>query len=232
LETENEIIKTSDVLLATDASLKHRLEARAGRSVTLLPNAVNARLFDPDHPLPRPPDLPEGEWVLLYHGALWGEWFDWDLLADILMDAPTDQVVLIGDYAGQCPFSPPDNLHFLGLKPQRSLPAYLQHSHVAIIPWKVNEITQTTSPLKLYEFLSMHKPVVAPDLPPLRGVPGVFVSEDRQAFLDNLRRVRHLEVSRRDVDRFARENSWQVRIDLLLDRLEKARAGRMRQEPK
>jgi GT2 family glycosyltransferase len=232
LETENEIIKTSDVLLATEASLKDRLEARTGRSVTLLPNAVNARLFDPDHPLPRPPDLPEGSRILVYHGALWGDWFDWDLLADILTDAPTDEVVLIGDYAGQCPFSPPDNLHFLGLKPQRSLPAYLQHSHAGFIPWKINEITLTTSPLKLYEYLSMRKPVVAPDLPPLRGVPGVFVSEDRQAFLDNLRRVRHLEVSRRDVDRFVRDNSWQVRIDLLLDQLEKARAGRTGQEPK
>ena len=224
-EIEDQIIDRSDLLLATEASLQHRLEEHAGRSVTLLPNAVNARRFNPDRPLPRPPDLPEGNRILIYHGALWGDWFDWDLVEDILRQFPADDVVLIGDYAGQCPFAPPANLHFLGLKPQTSLPGYLQHSHVAIIPWKNNEITRTTSPLKLYEYLSMHRPVVAPDLPPLRGVPGVLLSEDKEGFLRNLQRARRLVVPRQGVDRFVQENSWQVRIDSLLHQIERARAG-------
>jgi glycosyltransferase involved in cell wall biosynthesis len=182
----------------------------------LLPNAVDLRLFNANRSYPRPADLPAAEWTLIYIGALWGEWFDWELLTESARRYATASVVAIGDYRGQCPHKLP-NLRFLGLKPQRDLPAYLAHSSVAIIPWKVNEITCATSPLKVYEYLAMRKPVVVPNLPLLSGLPFVFCSRDGEAFLHNLTVARQAQVPGEALESFLTGNSWQKRVDQIVD---------------
>ncbi len=221
-DIEKQVIEHSQVLVATEESLLERLEVLSQRPAALLPNAVNSLLFDPNHPHPRPEDFPDGEWAIIYIGALWGEWFDWELLTGIAMAYPQASVVVIGDYRGQCS-QPPTNLHFLGLKAQQSLPAYLAHSQVAIIPWVVSPITQATSPLKVYEYLSMRKPVVAPDLTPLRDLPGVLTARDRSDFTAKVEAARRLELPLEQIDAFTAENSWQARVNQLLELVETAR---------
>lgn len=220
-EIEKEVIAASQVLIATEASLLERLEKLSGRPVTLLPNAVNSYLFDPNRDYARPPDLPLSEWTIIYIGALWGSWFDWELLTEIARAYPQAGVVVIGDYRNQCP-DPPLNLHFLGLKAQNTLPAYLAHSDVAIIPWLVNAVTQATSPLKVYEYLTMRKPVVAPELRPLQGLPGVFLAKDRQDFIARIAAARHFQLPREEIDAFAAQNNWAARLDLLLKLIQSA----------
>jgi hypothetical protein len=212
---EREMIRISDGLIATADTLKEKLEAIGGREAALIPNAVNSRLFEPQRSYQRPADLPKAERIAIYIGALWGDWFDWDLLVAIANHHPKTAVVVVGDYRNQCP-NPPANLYFLGLKAQTALPAYLVHSDVAIIPWKVNNITQATSPLKLYEYLAMHSPVVAPDLIPLRGIPGVFLARDTDDFIRLVGEVRKDALPSDEIDHFINDNDWPARIRQLL----------------
>jgi len=217
---EAEIIKSSQVLLATTPILAERLSRMSHISVELLPNAVNTQLFNPDRFYGRPSDLPESEWTAIYSGALWGEWFDWNLLTEVAIKYPEAAIIVIGDYKGQCPIKLP-NLHFLGLKPQRVLPAYLAFSDVAIIPWKVNKITQATSPLKIYEYLAMRKPIVSPEINPLRGIPGVYLARDQSDFIDMVGEVRKTILPLELISRFTTENNWQTRVNHLLDLIHK-----------
>ena len=214
--TEKEVINASQVMVATETSLAERLEKLGQRPVTLLPNAVNSLLFDPARPYPCPADFPQSPWSIIYIGALWGQWFDWELLTAIARRYPEASVVVIGDYRGQCS-DPPANLHFLGLKPQRSLPAYLAHSSVAIIPWIVSPITQATSPLKVYEYLAMGKPVVAPDLKPLQGLLGVLLAKDREDFIISVDLAHRMELPLQEMAAFTAQNNWQARVEKLLD---------------
>jgi glycosyltransferase involved in cell wall biosynthesis len=218
-ETEQEIIDKADHLVATASFLAERLQNLSGRSVLLLPNAVNTRLFVPNRPYKRPPDFPRGKWSMIYIGALWGNWFDWDLLIRLSDRYPEAKIVVIGDYRGQCP-EKRSNLHFLGLKPQRELPPYLAYSDVAIIPWKVNEVTLSTSPLKVYEYLAMKLPVVAPDLPPLRGIPGVWLASNPNEFIELTSQVRWSSYPTLEVEKFVAENSWIERVKSLTKLLE------------
>ncbi len=220
-ETENEIIGASQVLVATVPTLAECLSAQSSRNVVLLPNAVDRHLFDPRKLYPRPADLPSADWIAIYVGALWGEWFDWDLLVEIARQNPHAAVVVIGEYQGQCPVHLP-NLHFLGLKVQKELPAFLAHSHVAILPWKINRITQATSPLKVYEYLSMHKPVVAPNIAPLRGLPGVWCASNKEEFIARLNEARAKAFPSAAVTRFIELNNWQVRVENLIAAIEQA----------
>jgi hypothetical protein len=88
---------------------------------------------------------------------------------------------------------------------------------VALIPWKVNDVTQATSPLKLYEYLAMHRPVVAPLLNPRAGIPGVHLARDANEYLHLVERVRMEKFPVSEVDAFIRMNNWQERITRLLD---------------
>lgn len=221
-QIDGQIIAASQVLTATTPSLQERLEKQSGRPVTLLPNAVNDRLFDPNRAHARPRDLPSGDWLAIYIGALWGEWFDWELLGRIAAEYPRANIVVIGDYRGQCRKAPP-NLHFLGLKAQSDLPAYLAHSDVAIIPWKINPITDATSPLKVFEYLAMHKPVVAPAIAPLRDMPGVWLARDSSEFIRRIDEARSSVFPTARVDDFISANRWECRIDQLIPLVQSAR---------
>ena len=218
---ERRVISLSDVLVATATPLAARLATMSGRDVTLLPNAVNTDLFDPERPWARPPDLPPAPWSMIYVGALWGDWFDWDLLRRLALDYPDAAVVMIGAYQNQMS-RPPANVHFLGLKAQTELPAYLAHAEVAIIPWKANAITHATSPLKVYEYLAMRRPVVAPRLDALEGIPGVLLSDGPDTFVGNVGRARGTPLDAATVDAFVRDNAWPARIRTLLGLIARA----------
>ena len=97
-----------------------------------------------------------------------------------------------------------------------ALPGYLNRTRVAIIPWKENEITYATSPLKLYEYLAMHLPVVVPNLPLLKNIPYVFPSSGQIEFVHNIKIASEVKIDGNEIDRYVRDNSWQARIRVLL----------------
>ncbi len=219
-EMEEQIIKLSTHLVATLPGLASRLENISGREALILPNAVNAHLFDPSREYLRPTDLPAGRRILVYVGALWGEWFDWNLLEYLADSLPDAQIVLIGDYRGQAPFQK-GNVHFLGLKAQKELPAYLAHADAALLPWKVTAITQATSPLKIYEYLAMRLPVVTPCLEPLRDMPGVFACISREEFSRMAGSVSRDQLDEEVMAGFIQRHNWSSRIDELLGYLDR-----------
>jgi glycosyltransferase involved in cell wall biosynthesis len=217
---ERRVIALSDVLIATAAPLASRLAAMSGREVTLVPNAVNTDLFDPGRCWERPADYPAAPWSMIYIGALWGDWFDWELLRRLAFAYPEAAVVMVGDYQDR--MASPANVHFLGLKAQADLPGYLAHADVAIIPWKTNAVTHATSPLKVYEYLAMRRPVVAPRLDALAAIPGVHLSSDTDAFVRNVGRARGAPLDPGIVDAFVARNSWPARIATLLGLIARA----------
>jgi glycosyltransferase involved in cell wall biosynthesis len=214
-DIENKIIQHADQLIATAPALVDHLKKISNRPVTFLPNAVNLRLFSIDRKYTRPTDWPDHEWAVIYTGSLYGSWFDWDLLLEVARHYSDAAVVVIGDYLGQCPVDLP-NLYFLGLKANRDLPAYLAFSTVAIVPWKINKITLSTSPIKLYEYLAMGKPVVTPDLAPLKDIPGLFCVRSHEEFILAIGLARKAAFDVDTISKFVQENSWQARVDVLL----------------
>lgn len=201
--------READVVVATAPKLQERIHTLSGRHALLVRNAVNIGLFDRTRRYERPADVPPGRRVITYVGALWGSWFDWELLERIATESPEDAVMVIGDYAGQF-VGRASNVHFLGLKPQTSLPAYLAYSDVCIIPWRANKLTEAVNPLKVYEYLAMGKPVVATAIDGLRGIPGVSLANTAEQFVNEVARAS--SVGQFELDAFLAENSWQARL--------------------
>jgi len=218
---ERQIVDFCNAFTATAPSLQEHLQQLTSKRVTLVPNAVNHHLFDPLTNYSRPSDLPPYKRVMLYSGALWGEWFNWDLLEKIAKKYPDQMVCVIGDYRGQFTSSC-ENLKFLGLKPQTALPAYLAYTDVTIIPWKVNQITLSTSPLKIYEYLAMHCPVIAPNIAPLRSIPGIWLAEDENEFIRLAGRIGRSKINLKQIDTYIQNNNWSTRVDRMLSDIFKA----------
>jgi len=102
----------------------------------------------------------------------------------------------------------PDNVEFLGLKPQHDLPGYLQTMSVGIIPFLVTPTTHAVSPLKAYEYLASGVPVAAPPLRTLAGLHGVHVDDDLVSAVRSA-----LGAPRPDRQRALTEHGWEGRVD-------------------
>ncbi len=116
------------------------------------------------------------------------------------------------------------NVHFLGLKGRSTIPGYLAHLEAALIPYKINRLTEGIYPLKLHEYLAAGKPVVATPIPSLLGMgDAAYLAGDGPSFVEALRRAINEddEGRRRRRMEMARSQSWEARtseISRLLER--------------
>jgi GT2 family glycosyltransferase/glycosyltransferase involved in cell wall biosynthesis/polysaccharide pyruvyl transferase WcaK-like protein len=155
----------ADVLVVTGQGLRERHEA-AGRKPVLVRNGADFDLFSAARSrgylegIPRP--------IIGYFGAI-ADWFDYDLLFEVAQSRPGYSFVLVGGFGLEekpkhseaLRLKELPNVHLLGHKPYPEIPAYLAEFDVCTIPFVLNEVTKATDPVKLYEYLSQGKPVVA-----------------------------------------------------------------------
>jgi glycosyltransferase involved in cell wall biosynthesis len=109
-----------------------------------------------------------------------------------------------------------ENVHLLGGKPVAELPAYLKGLDVALIPYKLDELTRNIFPLKLYEYLAAGVPVVAAALPELKPFVGTVALAKRPAdYPDLVRGVLATDTpeSRKERAAAAAGNTWEERVD-------------------
>jgi GT2 family glycosyltransferase len=108
-----------------------------------------------------------------------------------------------------------ENVRLLGNKPYADIPSYLYDFDACLIPFLLNQVTKATDPVKLYEYLSLGKPVIATDMAELSQCGDLlYIGKDAGEF------ARHLDtaLAERDPDlvqrriEFARANTWTSRV--------------------
>lgn len=182
-----------------------------------LANAVDEELFCGLKEYDKPWDLVTDKVTLLYYGSLWGEWFDWDLVIDLAIKNPRYSINIIGDYAniGRIMNICPHNIHFLGLKKQIELPSYLKYVDYAFIPFKVDEIGEYVSPLKIFEYISMYTNVLSTSLPDVKGYPNVYCGDTWEEW-DKIIKENH-KVNIENADDFIENNTWSSRVSSMIE---------------
>ncbi|HJS18689.1 MAG TPA: glycosyltransferase, partial [Anaerolineales bacterium] len=214
LEPEAEIIQKSDLVLATSHLLFNE-KSRLNTNCLLVPNGA-----DFDHFNYSPENLPEEligipKPIIGYYGAM-SDWLDTELIRHLASARPDWSFLLIGriESADISPIKDLRNVHLLGEKPYELLPGYLQQFDTCIIPFKKNPLTEATNPVKLFEFLSAGKSIVATDLDELRYYREyVRLASSPEEWLVAielaLTAYQPLEVEKRMS--FARQNTWDER---------------------
>lgn len=225
------LLRDSDLVTASAHRLCENVE-KYRSDVLSLPNGVDFDHFQRDPAnLVFPQDIAsiqkEGRPIIGFYGAFAG-WFDYALLADLATGRMDLNFVLIGtkhdsslEESGLLKVA---NVHYLGPKPYSELPNYLASFDVAILPFKVNRVTQSTSPIKLFEYFAGGKPVISTPLREVMQYDAAFIGRDSREFSNWI----DVALSRNkdllfiaELKETARQNTWEERAEQILSAMEK-----------
>ncbi len=188
-----------------------------------------ARALQPDLPLPR--ELESITRPRIGFFGLINDWIDLELVAEVARRRPEWSFVFLGrTEIPVAAFASVRNLHFLGRKPYGDLPAYCRGFDAAIIPMKMNRLTQNVNPLKLREYLAAGLPVVATPLPEVRmDYEDVLIAdgaaEFESAVASALTRAGH--EARRRRSESVRSESWPSKVERITGALEQVLKEKM-----
>lgn len=165
-----------------------------------------------------------GKPIVCYYGAL-AKWFDYELVKKI---AATDKysVVLFGmkyDESFNENLKGVKNVYFLGPRDYSVLKYYARACDVLTIPFLINDITRSTSPVKIFEYMAMHKPIVTTDMNECRKYGSVLIGRTHEEFIELLDRAMTLRSDpdyMAQLDRDARNNDWSMKAKAIIDILD------------
>ncbi len=192
-DTWLETLKRADVISVTSPTLKKQIEAMCPAQAHVISNGVEYEAFASGNGRERPEDLPQGNPIVGYVGAV-NIWFDFDLLKYLLGKMPEINFVVIGrehpETKRQLHFlSSFKNFFFLGFRPYSTIPSYLRFFSAGVIPFQRSELTTAVNPVKLYEYSAAGILTVATDfsedLKEFENL--IFVSHSYEEFAANVR---------------------------------------------
>lgn len=163
-------------------------------------------------------------------GAISGYKIDFRLIRHIAEARPDWSIVLIGEVGEGDPWTDSSllrglpNLHLLGPRSYKKLPAYLKGFDVAMLPNHVNEYTDAMFPMKFFEYLAAGRPVVSVDLKAIREFADVVsIADTPEGFIHAIDGI--LAGGAPELDRrlaVAREYTYEARTRRMLSLGEEA----------
>lgn len=233
---EERLLAEADLTIVTSPRLWETKRARA-RRIVLVPNGVDYAAFAAarNSPAPEPADLraiPRPRLAYVGHVSLR---LDLPLLAEVARARPEWSLVLLGSVwergceAEMANLRALPNVHFLPPREGPAVPAYLVACDVGLMPYRINQETESVSPLKLYEYLAAGLPVVSTDVPAAREVvPLVSIAAGSKGWVEAIASA----LAERDPARrkarlaLAAANDWERRMEELSAAIEAALAAK------
>jgi glycosyltransferase involved in cell wall biosynthesis len=172
------MLATSDVTIVTSSRLLKRYKPMA-RSIHLLQHGTDISIFKPvfdgfvePHEMFR--DLCGTK--IGYYGAL--HKLDYDIIRCVAESKPNWNFVFVGPKNFIKPGFEnnflPSNVRFVGPLDRVDLPKFLAALDVFWMPFVVNELTKSMSPIKIFEVMSSGLPIVSTDLEECRDISKEF----------------------------------------------------------
>jgi glycosyltransferase involved in cell wall biosynthesis len=142
---------------------------------------------------------------------------DTELIAEVARLRPNWHWVLLGLKSNLVRVAAP-NIHFLGSKPYRNLPQYIQQFDVCVLPWReTNAFTSYGSAIKVREYLATGKPVVMAPLYEYLQTPGLRFYRGAQEFMTQVETAMKEDTPALAAQRQAvvKEGTWDERASQL-----------------
>lgn len=223
---------TENVLVVSTAKkLKDIADGFRGKNENniLAPNAVNLEDFKKyGHEIGKEiqPIVKKKKPIIGYYGAL-AKWFDYKLIEQLAREREEYEIVLIGmDYDGsygKSNLKNYSNVSYLGMIDYKDLINYSKCFDVCMVPFIKNDITDSTSPLKIFEYMALEKPIVTTDINECKNYNSCMVSKDADEFIKNIDKSLNLGLKDRNyfktLKREAEENTWDNRAELIKESL-------------
>lgn len=239
---EKKIIKNSAMVMAINENLRDYIVSFAtDLSLTkVIPGGVDFQRFDPlkIDPLPvrQKYGISKDNLVLFFMGWI----YPFSGLKEVISDIPKIKVkypniklmiVGDGDYYPQLKKIIKDNdvldhVILTGRRPFEEIPQLIAVADVCLLPAYNNEIMRDIVPIKMYEYLAMHKPVISTKLPGVmrefKDVNGVIYVDKPEDVINKATQLSKLDIQRIGLmaKRFIKKYDWDTIVSQFEDLLE------------
>lgn len=168
----------------------------------------------------------ETDVIVGYYGAI-ADWFDFELLYYCAERFSNWTFLLVGQvYPSVMSIEKRlfniKNIKIWSRQDYSKLPYLLSKFDVAIIPFKINDITRSTSPVKIFEYMAGGKPIVSTDLPECRKYSSILIGKSHEEFGQKLEEATGLKCNHDYMNLLlyhAKNNTWDDRVITVLDEL-------------
>lgn len=217
---EKHLVIQSDLVITVSESLYNE-KLRLNANTHFIPNGADYSHFSkallPETQIPK--EIRALRHPMIGFIGMIGIRFDANTLRSVAQARPDWSIVLVGEVNKKerslALLMQMPNVHFLGMQPIEKLPSYLKAMDVCLIPYKKNSFTDNCFPLKLFEYLSAGKPIVASQIPSLNKYTRyVYLSNNAEEYLKNIELALSINSAGIVGDRvaFAEANSWDSRL--------------------
>lgn len=232
LEKHNFLLQNEKCyVVATANKLLKDVENIRNKNYILATNGVTLKDFTVPTKLPVPSEIKhlkkDYSKIVGYYGAL-AKWFDYELLDKAAKAYPDYAFVLIGieydDSLKNSQILNNPNVHFLGKIDYNMLIQYSSQMDLLTIPFLINEITESTSPVKLFEYMATQKPILTTAMKECKKYKSVNIAKTHEDFIRKIPEViakgqdsKYLNLLLKE----ASKNTWGQKSNDIIDMLSK-----------
>lgn len=211
---EKKIIKEADAVFVTANNLLEKKKILRN-DLVYLPNGVELNNFIRyEYSVPKE-YFDNNRKRCIYMGSI-DNWFDLNLVLFCADKLKKIDFYLIGpskiDISELNKFN---NIHILGKRNYKDIPNYLQNCDVGIIPFQVNNLTNSITPIKLYEYMSVGLNVVSTNFKEMNYINSpAFIAKNYDEFCNYIEHaIENKDKNREENIQFAKENTWEKRFE-------------------
>ncbi len=183
------------------------------KPVLLLPNAAELDHFGKSKLLSIPDDMQAiNPPIIGFMGSI-AQWLDVNLLQEMAELRPEWSFVMVGpDYIGlESELRTIQNIYFLGRKSYQELPRYVGHFSIGMIPFTVKDMTHSSSPIKMYEYLAAGIPVISTAIREAVQCPFVETALSASEWMKKIEQLLEAPYMEEEIALFLRQHSWENR---------------------
>lgn len=222
--------KENVIVVVTADLLKEDVLSKRGKSnLVFSSNGVDYTFFqtiDPNYEFEKEFNdlINDPKPIIGYYGAL-AKWFDYDLIKKI-SDTNKYNVVLFGikydDSYDNSSIKDCKNVYFLGSRDYKVLKNYANKIDILTIPFLINDITKATSPVKIFEYMALKKPIITTNMNECHKYKSVLIGKTHQEFIEKIDEALKLKKDKQYInllDKEAKDNDWKIKVNSIINLL-------------
>jgi hypothetical protein len=215
-QAESELINRANFIFCSSQYLSYKIQKRTNvvRDIEIVNNAIQLP-NKIEEPFPLEIDkiinginaLPN---VFMYIGCI-SEWFDFDMVTNLLEKMPTVHVVLVGPNDVKAAIHP--RLIYVGTVERKWIFTLMKIATALIMPFKVTELIRSVNPVKLYEYIYANKPIIVPQYEESeKFAQYVYLYKTKEKFIDIALKIINKEIAAKQNsignNNFVLNNQW------------------------
>ncbi len=214
-ELEEQLLARAD-LVVVSSELLYESKAKHNPNTILVRHGVDhahfRRALDADTVVPS--DVAALPHPVIGFFGLIADWVDTELIGRVAERFKDGSVVLLGKVTTDVSaLARMPNVHLLGRKHYNELPAYCKAFDVALMPFRINELTLNSNPLKVREYLAAGLQVVSTAIPEVEVLGLCRIGADADSFIREVEAALADPGPSRARSEAVRDESWEARLD-------------------